>query len=620
MAKFAKSKTASYAVYGVLGLLVLSLGGFGVTSFGGSAQSVASVGDREVGVNEYARAVNNELSRLSQQFGQQITLEQARAFGVVDNVLQQLLSQAAVDNEVARLGFSIGDEEVRKQILEIPAFQSLGGQFDKVNYEERLRSSGLSTKEFENNLRIQTARTFLQGAVGGGVIGNTAYGDAIIDFLTQERNFEWAVLDASALSEEVLATDADLQTYYDENPATFTLPESRQITYAVLLPETVAATIEVPASEIQAVYDERAAEFQKPERRLTERLAFADEAAANAAKARLDSGEVRFADLLAERDLTLEDVDMGEVTRDDLYEETANALFADGFLGVAGPLPSSVGPAIFRVNGALAAIDTPLEDVQDDIRSELAQSRARREILDYITEVDDLLAGGATLEEVAAETQMTLETTDITTESAEDMAAYNEFRAAALSAQDGDFPEITELSDGGIFALRLDGITPPTLQDIEAVTDQLNEAWTYAETQIRLNTLADEKAAALEGDVLFADQGLRSIAEVNLRRDGTVAGTPPTTVFEAFNLELGQLTTIDGVNEVYIVRLNAINTDTQTEEDEGLSAIVANEVNGSLSNDIYAAFTNAVRADAGVSINTTAVNAVLTQLATNGGF
>ena len=62
MAKFAKSKTASYAVYGVLGLLVLSLGGFGVTSFGGSAQSVASVGDREVGVNEYARAVNNELS------------------------------------------------------------------------------------------------------------------------------------------------------------------------------------------------------------------------------------------------------------------------------------------------------------------------------------------------------------------------------------------------------------------------------------------------------------------------------------------------------------------------------------------------------------------------------
>jgi len=618
MAKTAKSKTANYVVYAILGLLVLSLGGFGITSFGGQIRSVASVGDREVGVNEYARALNAELSRLSQQFGQPITLEQARNFGLVDSVLQQMLSTAALDNEVARLGFSIGDDEVRKQILQIPAFQGLNGQFDKVNYEQRLRSNGISTKEFESNLRGQTARSFLLGAVSGGVVSNTAYNDAIVNFLTEERSFEWAVLDVSTLDAEVTPSGTDLQSFYDANAAIFTLPETRKITYAVLLPETLAGTIDVPASEIQGLYDDRLDEFQKPERRLLERLVFKDQAAAAAAKARLDSGEARFTDLLEERGMTLEEVDLGEVARDELDTATADALFAEGVLGVVGPLESVIGPALFRVNGVLAAINTPLSEVEDGFRAELTQSRARREIQDDIAMIDDLLAGGATLQEIAAETRMDLATIDISSESAEGMAAYDEFRTAALAAEEGDFAEVIELSDGGIFALQLDKIVPPTLQPIDSVQEQLLQAWTDSEIQQRLNALADEKIAALQGDVAFADTGLTSIAEVDVRRDASVAGTPPTTVFEAFKLNAGQLVKLDGVNEVYLLRVNTIKNGVLSDTDAELATQVATEVNNSLATDIYAAFAGAVRNASRTKINPTAVNAVLTQLASGG--
>ena len=60
MAK-AKGKASKIAVWVILALLVVGLIGFGTDNFGGSVRSVASVGDREVTAEAYARALQAEL-------------------------------------------------------------------------------------------------------------------------------------------------------------------------------------------------------------------------------------------------------------------------------------------------------------------------------------------------------------------------------------------------------------------------------------------------------------------------------------------------------------------------------------------------------------------------------
>lgn len=138
----------------LMGLLALSLLGFGVEGFGGSARSIGSVGGRDISTNEYARALQNELRVVQSQTGQSITMEQARLFGLDQMVREQLVTTAALNNEAQRLGISAGDETVQREILQISAFQGLGGQFDREAYRFALQNAGLN----RSNSRIPFAK------------------------------------------------------------------------------------------------------------------------------------------------------------------------------------------------------------------------------------------------------------------------------------------------------------------------------------------------------------------------------------------------------------------------------------------------------------------------------
>ena len=175
MAQGAKSKGTNVVVWVIIALLILGLGGFGVTNFGGTVNSIGSVGDREISVQRYARELESQMRSLSAQAGRNITLEQARLLGLDRAVLQQLVSTVAIENEAAELGISAGNEEVHAYILAIPAFRGVDGSFDRESYRFTVERAGLNEQEFEQNLRAEIARTLLQGAVVGGVATPDAF-------------------------------------------------------------------------------------------------------------------------------------------------------------------------------------------------------------------------------------------------------------------------------------------------------------------------------------------------------------------------------------------------------------------------------------------------------------
>ena len=233
-----RAKGTGMVTWGLMALLVLGLGGFGVTNFGGSVRSIASVGDREIGVNDYARALTAEARALSQQIGQNVGFEQVQALGRDGAVRAGLIAAAAQDNEAGRIGISVGDEQVRTQIVAAPEFQGLNGQFDPKAYAEALRQEGLTQVEFETRLRKSAARAILQAAIVGGIEAPGVYTDTLTAWATETRSFTDAELIAADLSDPVGdASDAELQAHYDANIADFTSLETRAITYVWLAPE-----------------------------------------------------------------------------------------------------------------------------------------------------------------------------------------------------------------------------------------------------------------------------------------------------------------------------------------------------------------------------------------------
>ncbi|MDW3184393.1 peptidyl-prolyl cis-trans isomerase [Roseobacter sp.] len=247
-----------------------------------------------------------------------------------------------------------------------------------------------------------------------------------------------------------------------------------------------------------------------------------------------------FETLVENRGLALADIDLGDVTLADLGA-AGEGVFAAEVGAVVGPLPSSLGPALFRVNAVLPEQFTSFEDAQAILRPEVAADRARRLVEAQAENLDDLLAGGATLEELAADTDMVLGKVDWSTDSAEDIAAYEAFRRAALAVTAEDFPQIGQLEDGGLFALRLDAVLPPRPAPFEDVREDVLTHWQAAEVESRLAAQVDAQMPQLTEGTPFAELGLDAVREENLLRSDFVGGTPPGFLSEVFDMAVGDV-------------------------------------------------------------------------------
>ncbi|WP_376873827.1 SurA N-terminal domain-containing protein [Albirhodobacter sp. R86504] len=600
----------------LMGMLILGLGGFGVTNFGGSLRSIGSVGETEVSVDQFASSLQGEVRALSERMGQPLSMAQAREFGVDRLVQARLFAAAAVDEQARIMGVSVGDGDVRDQILATPSFQDPTGKFDRETYKLALRQQGLTEAEYEAQIRAESARAIVQAAAIGGAPAPKAIIDRYIAYIGEARGVTTARITAADLTDALPEPqEADLQAYYEAHPEDFTSLETRKITYAYVTPEMIVDTIELDEAALREVYEARSAEFQQPERRLVEQLVYPDADSAVAAKAAYDAGEKTFAELAADRGLALTDADLGEVTKEELGG-AGEAVFALEEPEVVGPIDTDLGPALFSMNAILEARNVTFEEAQEELAGEARMDRARRVILDNSLIYEDELAGGVTLEEIADQTDLVLGTIDYTAETQDDIAAYQAFREVADEVTASDFPELKELEDGGVFALRLDAIEEPSLLPLEDVREDVIAAWRANALQEALLAQAQVGIAALEGGASFADAGFGDTKDYQLTRGIFIEDLPDTAITAAYSLSgEGKASAVaDGTN-VVIVQLNAIIPADQNDTvGEQLTTSVKDQLSQGLGQDLFEYYARAAQAEAGVKLDSAAAEAVMTQL------
>ena len=588
----------------LLGFLFLGLAGFGAANLGGSVQSIGAVGDRDIPVTTYARALQNELRATEAQFGQQLSMQQAQAFGITNRVLSRVVIETALDSEAERIALSVDDAAVAKDLNNIQAFKGPDGQFSRENYRFSLKNAGYSETEFEESVRTESARTILQAAIiAGNAMPSTAI-DTVLDYLTETRNITLTTLTADDLTQTIADPDlAALETYYKDNIATYTLPERKQITYAILTPDMVLDQVDLPDDALRAAYDARRDEFNQPERRLVERLVFLDADQARAKLAEIDAGTTDFETVVADRGLALADIDIGDVTMSELGEASAG-VFAANLDQVVGPFDTDLGPALFRVNGILVADVVTFDEARDQLFDELATESARRMIDAKSTEIDDAMAAGATLEDLEKEFGMRVDVLMYHDGTDAEVAGYPNFRAVASAVQDGDFPTVEPLNDGGIFSVRLDGIEPPAPMPLDEVMDQVSADWRTAQTRAALEAFANDAIAS--GAVAGSSTSLR-----DLKRTDVGAVATAEILAAAFELSVGDKTVLMQNDNAVIVQLDAINKgDRDSDDTKALRANIEQQFGASLADDLFNVFATQIQQSAGISLNQQAINAV----------
>ncbi|WP_341898922.1 SurA N-terminal domain-containing protein [Ferrovibrio terrae] len=485
-----RSGAASWIAKGLMILLVFSFAIWGVADYVsgfGNSGDVAKVGSSSIGQSEFSEAMRREVNALRRQFGPAFSTEQARQLGLDETALNRMIEDKLYVQAAGRIGLSVSDAQVRDMIFNAPAFKGLTGQFDRLAFEQYLRNEGYSEGMLVALLRDDIARTQLLGSLFGSVVAAPApMVDVVLRYRLQRRLAEYIVIDPAKLPAPAAPTDAQVDEYYKANPAAFTAPERRSLAWIDITAAQRAAVMAVDEAELRAEYDSHPQSYSTPEKRAIEQVVFATEAEAKAASEAIAKGEAFAAMAARTQKLKPEDLSLGVVTKAELPAAIANAAFAIEKDKVSEPVISPFGFHLLRVTAIQAGSTRSFEDAKAELRQQIATRKAVDGMVKLRQQIDDQIAGGATLDEIAKLQNQPVQQVaaidaqgaDAAGKPAEALPKVPALLTEAFELSPEAEPGIIDRPEGGLIVLKVTAIQPAALKPLEDVKAQVVAALT----------------------------------------------------------------------------------------------------------------------------------------------
>ena len=380
----------------VVGFLVISFAIWGIGDIfrGFGRSTVAKIGRTEVTIEQFRTLYNERLQQFSRQLGRPISMEQARAMGLDRTVIGQLVSETLLDEAVRKLGLNISDADVVKEITNDPTFRGPTGQFDHFRFEQLIRNAGYTEARYVAEQRRHLLRRQIATTVTFGSNAPKALIDAANRYQNEQRSIEYVLLDRALAGDVPAPTPEVLAKYFEERKNLFRAPEYRKLALVSLIPAEQAQWIEISDADLHRAYEERRARYVTPERRHIEQIAFPSMEAAEQASQRIAQG-TSYEEIAKELGKTEKDIDLGTVTKTGMIDRAvADGAFALEEGAVSAPIQGRFGPVLVRVLKIEPEQVRSFEDVANELKQELATSRAKAEVLKLYDQIEDARAEG----------------------------------------------------------------------------------------------------------------------------------------------------------------------------------------------------------------------------------
>jgi len=483
----------------LFGLLVLSFAIWGINDVfrGWGRGAVAKVGDTSISDEEFRRAYQNELDRVSQQARQRITAEQGRAFGLDQRVLAQMLGGAAVEAHAKKLGLALSDKTLVEGVQSDPDFQ-VNGKFSKNDFDALLRQIGMSEEGFLNLRRKDELRAAIVRSLVTGQTVPKPLLDLMHNYNDEKRVIEWVKIDPEAVTVAEASEDT-LREAYDKDKAKYMTPEYRKVQVLTLGIDDLKKQITITDEEIAKSYEATKDTYDKPEERRIQQIAFKDKATAEAALKDLRDGKKTFGDVAKEAGAKETDVDLGLVAKKNLIDpkiaDVAFSLEKDKFSDV---VEGRFATVILRVTQIDPGIKRTLDDVKDQVRDKLATEKASSELHNKHDEVEDNRIAGKTLQEIAESSKLTFKeipATDATGLAPDgkpvmETPDLRKIVARAFAPDNSSDDTAIELAEGGYAWVNVLSAEPPKQKPFEEVKEQVKNDYTTSERHRLIDELA----------------------------------------------------------------------------------------------------------------------------------
>jgi peptidyl-prolyl cis-trans isomerase D len=544
----------------VMGVLIISFGIWGVADvFRGFGQStLAKVGHTEISVEQFRQIYNDRLQQIGRQLGKPMTMDQARSIGFDRQVLSQVVSEAALDENVRRLGLGIADADVSKLIMQDPNFRGPSGAFDQARFAQTIRQAGFT----EQRYLAEQRRTMLRRQIGGTIAGSLTPPNVLVESLlrvqTEQRNVAFIRLTVEQAGTVDTPTPEALAKFFEERRALFRAPEYRKIAVVTVTPEEVAKWTVVSDDDARKIYSERIERYSTPERRQLRQMVFPNAADAKAARERITAGAT-FADIAKERGLKASDTDLGLVTKSAVIDPAvADAAFALPLNQVSEPIAGRFGTVLVEVGKIEPGVTPAYESLAPLIKRDISLERARGAVQDIYNKMEDERGGGASVADAAKKLGLGTIMIDAADRSGRtpeggavaDLPQGIDVMSAAFASDVGVENDALQYRNGYLWIDVL-GVTPSRERTLDEVKDDVAKRWREDQVSTRLQARAAEMLKTLGAGTSFADMAAGASLKVETataltRGSPGTEAAPQSLVAGAFGVAKGGTGQVQG--------------------------------------------------------------------------
>jgi len=533
----------------VMGVLIISFGVWGIADiFRGFGQStLAKIGHTEISTEQFRQLYTEKLQQIGRQFGRPLTMDQARAFGLDRQVLQQTIAEAALDEEARRLGLGQSDAETMRMIFSDPNFKGATGAFDPVRFQGTIRQFGFTEQRYVADQRRVSLRRQIAGTISAGLEPPKVLIEALSRFQNEQRSIEYVKLDAAQAGTIDPPSPETLAGYFDDHKAQFRAPEYRKISFVAITPEDIGKWSEISDEDAKKVFEQRRDKLGTPEQRQVSQIVFPNAEEALAARNRIASG-LSFDDLAKERGLNSSDVDLGLIAKSAIIDTAiADAAFSLTSDEVSQPVQGRFGVALVRIGRIKPGVEPLFESVASNLKKEIAVERARTSVAALRDKMEDERGGGASVIEAAQKLGLAAVTIDAVDRSGRlpnGQPAVNIPRGLDVVSQafasDVGVDNDPIQFNGGYVWYDVLGITPSRERVLDEVKDQVEVRWRNDQIASRLRTKASEMVQKLDQGGKLADEAASAGSKVEtitgFKRDASLPGQPTGLIEAAFRI------------------------------------------------------------------------------------
>ena len=567
----------------VCALPFVFLGTSSLTSvFGGS---FGTINGEDVTETDLQLASNTAVQRFKSIYGEEFDFDMLDEDLRMESIKQELIVQKVLQSGARSLGLINNNttNEAKKSIIRNPQFQ-INGIFDENVYEAQVNSNGYTKEGYIELMTNLLASELYRSSLTGLNFATDYEVFELTKLLEKSSDIEFTKLSYSGLKNEIVNTSDELIEFYNNNQILFFSNEERSFNYIVLSQDSYKDDVVVPESYIEDAYEEYLDNFSNSAQARFSHIMIE--------KSNYETRDLAFDVINKAEDLINSGVDFSEVVSDLSEDIITKDIGGDLEYFDSEIFPEEFGSAIASLGlnetSNIIELDETfhiLKVTELNVQEPLSESQIKDELIDELVEtesyalmnddfdiLDEMIAEGSSIEEIAEYISKTLEESELYTQDNYSFDINNSEIRNYLFSPDSklNVPYAIEMDDM-VIVMSLNNVIEPALMNYEEVADNVGELLAESKAVEKINLLEEELNSISDAQdkksFIEAYNFVTTDTFVDVKRYSSLL--PQEVLSAVFNAKAGEVLKINAQNgDKYFVDIFAFKQPNESEINE----------------------------------------------------